>query len=61
MTNKYCKTYLILLYLYMIINFNVMGCNCGKKSIATKKNTVVKTPRKASSQMPKRIIRRTSK
>lgn len=45
----------------MIINFNVMGCNCGKKSIATKKNTVVKTPRKASSQMPKRIIRRTSK
>lgn len=42
-------------------NFNIMGCNCGKKSIATKKNTVVKTPKKVSGQMPKRIIRRTSK
>ena len=38
-----------------------MGCGCGKKSVATRKNTVVKAPKKVTGQMPKRIIRRTSK
>lgn len=38
-----------------------MACGCGKKSVATKKNTVVKAPKKVTGQMPKRIIRRTSK